>query len=220
MRPTTAILILALATACDAKTETKAEAKSSDAKTQTKATETKPAKAAEAKAPEAKAPEAKAPEAKVEAKVEETKAATPPADAKPAIPATRPKTLTEARDHLVAIAANNQLGALAKLVDGTELEITHQHESKGKKKKSKVSTADEAKLAGEFHGEPWKPIHYVSGFPDDFRGVEAMNQQLVLDEAANTIRYEPDGAFTVTFRFAKKGEELVLVGIDTYDEEP
>jgi hypothetical protein len=202
MRPTTAILMFALATACDAKTEPKT--------TETKTTETKPVetKPTEAK-PEAKAPEAKAPEAKAS-----------PVPAKPAIPAKRPKTLAEARDHLVAIAANNQLGALAKLVDGPKLETTHQHESKGKKKKHGLPTADEAKLAAEFRGEEWKPIHYVSGIPDDFRSVEQLNAQLVLDEAANTIRYEPDGAFTVTFRFAEKGEELVLVGIDTYDEEP
>jgi hypothetical protein len=208
MRPTTAILIFALAIACDATTETKT--------TETKTTETK---TTEAKPVEAKVREAKVVEGKVpEAKVVEAKAPEPAVPAKPVIPATRPKTLAEARDHLVAIAANDQLGALAKLVDGTALETTYQHESKGKKKKASLSTADEAKLAAGFRGEEWKPIHYVGALADDYD--PKLAERLVLDEKASTIRYEPDGAFTVTFRFAKKGEELVLVGIDTYDEEP
>lgn len=213
MRPTDAILLLALLTACDAKTETKtAETKTTETKSETKKVGLK----IEAKKVETKAVETRA----VETKAEEAKAAEPAAPAKPTIPAARPKTLEEAREHLIAIAANAQLGALAKLVDGEKLETTHQHESKGKKKKGSLSTADEAKLAAEFRGEPWKPIHYVSGIPDDFRGVDELRKQLVLDEANQAIRYEPDGAFTVTFRFARKGEELVLVGIDTYDEEP
>jgi hypothetical protein len=149
---------------------------------------------------------------KADAKVEPA----PPAEpAAPAIPTTRPKTLAEARDHLAAIAQAGDAAALAKLAaaDATRIATSHQHESY-------LQLGDDARLVASFSGEKFHPHHYIGALVEDGKGNAKIADQLKLDEKANAVRYEPDGQFTVTFVFEKKGDELVLASIDTYDEEP
>lgn len=187
-------------------------------------------KAADASANDATAKSDSKADAEADSKeADPTKADSPPTDAAPAkppasatsIPATRPKSLPEAKTFLVAVAAGGDIGALHRLVEAPGwLEVSYQHEN-ARRRRTKVRTDDAATFAAAFSGEPWQPVHYTSSLTDDFASEEELQAALHLDEGKSTITYEPDAQFTVAFVFAKKaGGALSLVRLELADEAP
>lgn len=139
-----------------------------------------------------------------------------PSEAPPQkVPETRPRTIEEARTHMLAISADRDLSKLAALADPKRgLEFVYR--SEGKRARRSKLPLDPTALAAEFgEREPWRPQQYVSSFTAEYEP-----GSIKLDAARLTVVYEPDAAFGIDFIFKKQGEELVLAQISAWDQEP
>jgi hypothetical protein len=144
------------------------------------------------------------------------KPAEEPGEAKPQeVPSTRPRTIEEARLHLLAISEDADISNLAALADPKfGLEFVYRPE--GKRARRSKLPLDRTALYAEF-GEhvPWRPQMYVNSLVKEFEPAAVK-----VDAAKLTVVYTPDAAFGIDFIFKKNGEELVLTQISTWDQEP
>lgn len=142
--------------------------------------------------------------------------ADPPTTATPDAPP-RPKTMADARQRLLEISKSHELGRLASLV-GADGRIEHAHRHERQRVRRTIGRAPDAAAFTEMFGErePWAPIQYVAALTAD----TVDDAQLTVVESTLTVEYRPDGQFWIDFVFEKSGDELALVRIATFDEEP
>lgn len=128
-------------------------------------------------------------------------------------PQPRPKTITEARDRLLAIGSSGDLSKIAALADVERgLEFT-QNEDK-RVRRMRLRPDDPAGMAQLFASkEPSEEIHKVSTLAS--ADTATRTKSFSTDENALTITYRPAAGIKVDFVFERLGDALALVRITT-----